>query len=63
MEEKLLRIKDVKAYIPLSTASIYAKMSQGKFPKVHKIGGTAFWKMSEIQEYITQGDNYVQKTA
>ena len=63
MKEILLRIKGVKVYVPLSTASIYAKMAKGKFPKVHKIGGTAFWKMSEIQEYITQGDNYVQKTA
>lgn len=62
MEEKLLRIKDVKVYIPLSTPSIYEKMAKGKFPKVHKIGGTAFWKMSDIQAYIEQGDKYVQKT-
>lgn len=59
--EMLLRIKKVKEYIPISTGSIYQKMADGKFPKQVKIGGTAFWKMSDIQEYIEKGDDWVQK--
>jgi predicted DNA-binding transcriptional regulator AlpA len=60
-QEVLLRIKGVKDYIPISTAAIYKKMATGEFPKQHKIGGTAFWKLSEIQEYIEKGDDWVEK--
>lgn len=61
MNEKLLRIKDVKNYVPISTSGIYKKMSELKFPLVCKIGGTAFWKLSEIQKYINEGDNYISE--
>lgn len=60
-EEKLLRLKDVKEFVPISTASIYGKMKELKFPSVHKFGGTAFWKWSEIQEYIEKGEEYVHQ--
>ena len=60
-QEVLLRIKGVKEYVPITTSSIYKKMAGGAFPKQHKIGGTAFWKLSEIQDYIEKGDDWVQK--
>jgi len=60
-QEVLLRIKGLKEYVPISTASIYKKMAAGKFPLQHKIAGTAFWKLSEVQEYIEKGDNFIQK--
>ncbi|MDD2640280.1 MAG: AlpA family phage regulatory protein [Arcobacteraceae bacterium] len=60
-EERLLRLRMVKEYIPLSTAGIYKKMAEGRFPKQHNIGGTAFWKLSEIQEYIEKGNDWIQK--
>uniref|UniRef100_UPI004047D640 helix-turn-helix transcriptional regulator n=1 Tax=Aliarcobacter sp. TaxID=2321116 RepID=UPI004047D640 len=59
--EMLLRLKKVKEYVPITTSSIYQKMAKGKFPKQVKIGGTAFWRMSDIQEYIAKGDDWVQK--
>ena len=60
-EEKLLRLRDVKEFIPMSTASVYKKMKELKFPSVHKFGGTAFWKLSEIQEYIDKGEEVFHK--
>lgn len=59
MSERLLRRKDVQEIVPISTAAIYNKMKDLKFPQVHKYGGTAFWKSSEIQEYIEKGEEYV----
>ena len=61
MNERLLRRKDVQKIIPISTASIYCKMKDLKFPQVHKYGGTAFWKSTEIQEYIEKGEEYVHQ--
>ncbi|MGB6328545.1 MAG: AlpA family phage regulatory protein [Halarcobacter sp.] len=61
MNERLLRRKDVQKIIPISTASIYCKMKDLKFPQVYKYGGTAFWKLSEIQEYIEKGEEYVHQ--
>jgi len=58
--EILLRMKQLREYVPISVSLIYQKIANGKFPKQHKIGGTAFWKMSEIQAYIEQGDEWVQ---
>lgn len=59
--EKLLKIKDVKKYIPISTASIYNKMNELRFPNTYKFGGSVFWKLSEIQEYIDKGEEYVHQ--
>lgn len=61
MEERLLRRKDVQKIVPISTATIYKKMKQLRFPKQYKNGGVACWKMSEIQEYINKGEEYVHK--
>jgi len=57
-EEKLLRLRDVKEYVPMSTASIYKKMKDLKFPQSRKYGGTACWLNSEIQLYINKGEDY-----
>jgi predicted DNA-binding transcriptional regulator AlpA len=61
MEEKLLRRKDVQKIVPIATATIYAKIKALRFPKQIKNGGTACWKMSEIQEYIDKGEEYVHQ--
>lgn len=61
MEDRLLRRKDVQKIVPVSTATIYAKIKALKFPKQIKNGGTACWKMSEIQEYIEKGEEYVHQ--
>lgn len=61
MEERLLRRKDVQKIVPIATATIYAKIKALRFPKQYKNGGTACWKMSEIQEYIEKGEEYVHQ--
>jgi prophage regulatory protein len=59
MEERLLRRKDVQKIVPIATATIYSKMKQRRFPKNYRYGRTSCWKMSEIQEYIDKGEEYV----
>lgn len=59
MEEKLLRIKGVKEYVPLPTSTIYSKIKALRFPQQYKYGGAACWRMSEIQEWIDKGEEYV----
>ncbi|MCT7584633.1 AlpA family phage regulatory protein [Aliarcobacter butzleri] len=61
MEEKLLRRPDVEKLTGIKCSTIYAKIKQMKFPKQHRYGGTACWKMSEIQEYIDKGEEYVHQ--
>ena len=58
MNEKLLRRQDVEELTGIKCSTIYAKMKKMRFPKQHKYGGTACWKMSEIQEYINNGEDY-----
>lgn len=53
IEEKLLRIKDVKLYIPFSTAKIYRLMNENQFPKSIKVGGSVLWRLSDIKNYVT----------
>lgn len=62
MEERLLRRKDVQKIVPIATATIYAKIKALRFPKQIKNGGTACWKMSQVQLYIDIGEEaYHQK--
>lgn len=51
MDEKLLRLEDVRAVTGLCRSSIY---STANFPKPIKIGGgrAVAWISSEVQEYI-----------
>lgn len=52
IEEKLLRVKDVKEYIPFSTAKIYRLMNENQFPKSIKVGGSVLWRLSDIKKYV-----------
>ena len=61
MEERLLRRKDVQKIVPISTATIYNKIKELRFPSQIKNGGTAVWKYSEIMEYIINGEDYVHQ--
>ena len=62
MSETLLRRQEVEKLIGIKCATIYQKSKKLRFPKQHKYGGTACWKMSEIQEYINIGEEaYHQK--
>lgn len=61
MEERLLRRKDVQKIVPIATATIYKKIKALRFPRQIKNGGTACWKLSEVQEYINKGEEYVHQ--
>ncbi|TKW61097.1 MAG: AlpA family phage regulatory protein [Blastochloris viridis] len=50
-----LRLKDVMKFIPVSRATIYRKMEEGKFPQAYRLGSnTTAWRAEDIQAYIQQ---------
>jgi prophage regulatory protein len=61
MEEKLFRLPQVLEKTGIKTSTVYAKIKALRFPQQYKYGGTACWKMSEIQEYIDKGEEYVHQ--
>ena len=61
MNETLLRRPDVEKLTGIKCSTIYVKMKQRRFPKNYKYGGTSCWKMSEIQEYINKGEDWVHQ--
>ena len=51
----LLRLKDVKKQTGLSTSRLYAKMSEGTFPKNIRLGiMSVAWIESEVQKWISE---------
>ena len=51
-EVALLKLKDVKLRVGLSTATIYRMMAKGKFPKPRKLGTKSLWFSPEIEGFI-----------
>lgn len=50
-----LRLKEVLKFIPVSRATIYRKIEEGKFPKAYRLGSnTTVWRAEDIQAYIQQ---------
>jgi prophage regulatory protein len=50
---RLLRLPDVKSATGLSKSTIYARMSEGNFPKQISIGPRlVVWLESDIQQWI-----------
>lgn len=50
-----LRLKEVLKFIPVSRATIYRKMEEGKFPKSYELGDNSVaWRAEDIQAYIQQ---------
>jgi prophage regulatory protein len=55
LQHKLLRLPEVKATTGLSKSSIYARISEGTFPKQIPIGPRlVVWVESDIQKWITE---------
>lgn len=57
MSETLLRRQEVEKLIGIKCATIYQKIKKLRFPKQHKYGGIACWKMrnSRIYKYWRRG--------
>ncbi|UOO89566.1 AlpA family phage regulatory protein [Vitreoscilla massiliensis] len=47
----LIDIKEVKATIDISTATIYRMMQKGTFPRQRKIGKRSLWRSDEIKKF------------
>jgi len=54
MNEKFIRLPQVKEMVGLGTTAIYGKMKNGDFPKQIKLGRASGWVESEVQEWISQ---------
>ena len=53
--DRLLRRKEVERLVGLSRSAIYAKMSNGTFPRPKSVGdGSVRWLHSEVVEWISQ---------
>ena len=51
-EDRLLREKEVRTYIPVGRSTFLAGVKDGLYPTPIKLGGTNFWRLSEIQQFI-----------
>ena len=55
LQNKLLRLHEVKATTGLSKSSIYARISDGTFPKQIPLGPRlVVWVESDIQNWISE---------
>ncbi len=55
INQKLLRLPQVKASTGLSKSSIYARIAEGKFPKQIPLGPRlVVWVESDIQNWINE---------
>ena len=55
MEQKILRLPQVKEITGLSRSTIYLRMSEGSFPKKIDLGARAIgWVSSEINQWIEE---------
>ena len=55
MEQKILRLSQVKEITGLSRSTIYLRMSEGSFSKKIDLGGRAIgWVSSEINQWIEE---------
>lgn len=53
--EKLLRLRDVLALVPMGRATIYRYIERGDFPKPVKLGPRiAAWPESSIREWVSK---------
>jgi prophage regulatory protein len=56
--QRLIRLAEVKQRVGLSRASIYKRMSEGRFPKSRSLGTRcAVWIESEIDAWISEVAN------
>ena len=55
LQHKFLRLPEVKATTGLSKSSIYARISEGTFPKQIPLGPRlVVWVEADIQNWITE---------
>ncbi len=60
---KLARIEDIAHQTTFSKSTIWSKIAKGEFLPPTKIGGIAFWKQSDVDEWIESQFTKSQKEA
>ena len=54
MNQRLIRLPQVKAMVGLGRSSIYDKIKRGEFPKQIKLGRSSGWVEAEVQTWISE---------
>ncbi len=54
LQERLLRLDEVRKIIPLSRPTIYRRIQEGKFPAPLKDGRCSLWEESKVRAYAEQ---------
>jgi prophage regulatory protein len=55
MSERFLRLKEVRARVPVSRSTLYSKIRLGEFPRPIRIFGAraVAWRESDVDEWIS----------
>jgi prophage regulatory protein len=51
-DDKLLKIDDVLQIIPIAKSTLWQKVKEGQLPQPVHIRKSAFWKHSDLMEFI-----------
>ena len=54
MNQRLIRLPQVKAMVGLGRSSIYDRIKRGEFPKPIKVGRVSGWIEAEVQVWISE---------
>ncbi|WP_291986568.1 AlpA family transcriptional regulator [Candidatus Accumulibacter sp. ACC007] len=54
MNQRLIRLPQVKSMVGLGRSSIYDKIKRGEFPKQIKLGRSSGWVEAEVQVWISE---------
>jgi len=54
LDNKIIRLPQLKEMVGLGTTTIYHKMKHGDFPKQIKLGRLSGWLESEVQTWISK---------
>ncbi|MBK8384808.1 MAG: AlpA family transcriptional regulator [Candidatus Accumulibacter sp.] len=54
MNQRLIRLPQVKSMVGLGRSSIYDKIKKGDFPQQIKLGRSSGWVEAEIQTWISE---------
>ena len=56
--ERLIRLPEVLTLTGLPKSTFYNMVRQGRFPKPQKMGRISFWRMSDVNRFISDPSSY-----
>lgn len=54
MNQRLIRLPQVKAMVGLGRSSIYDRIKKGEFPQQVKLGRSSGWVEAEVQLWVSE---------